>query len=106
MAACKSGGDALALAGAILNGPLASAWLNSVAEPARGGYHRYLGWTMAMLPIPRDWDRARQILAQFGERGVQGDPPSDAELLDSALEAYELDHRVVQPLLSWKRECD
>jgi hypothetical protein len=105
VAACKSDGDALALA-AILNGPLASGWLNSVAEPARGGYHRYLGWTMAMLPIPTDWRRARQILAPFGERGMQGDPPSDAELLDSALDAYELDHRVVQPLLSWKRECD
>jgi hypothetical protein len=105
VAVCNATDDAHALA-AILNGPLASAWLNSVAEPARGGYHRYLGWTMAMLPLPRDWNRARQILAPLGERAVQDDPPSDAELLDSALEAYELDHRVVQPLLSWKTGCD
>jgi hypothetical protein len=105
VAVCTSDADAHALA-AILNGPLASAWLNAIAEPARGGYHRYLGWTMSMLPLPRNWDRARQILTQLGERGMQGDPPSDSELLDSALYAYHLDRRVVQPLLTWRNGCD
>ena len=38
--------DAHALA-ALLAGPLAAAWLALVAEPARGGWRRYLGWTMA-----------------------------------------------------------
>ncbi|HEY4670546.1 MAG TPA: N-6 DNA methylase [Gemmatimonadaceae bacterium] len=102
---CRSEADAHALA-AILNGPLAAAWLNAVAEPARGGYHRYLGWTMSMLPLPKDWDRARQILAPLGERGMQGDPPSDHELLDSALAAYHLDRTVVQALLMWGTGCD
>lgn len=105
VAICESDADAHALA-AILNGPLAAAWLNAIAEPARGGYHRYLGWTMSMLPLPNDWDRARQILGPLGERGLQDDLPSDSELLHSALDAYQLDHRAVQPLLSWRTDCD
>ena len=48
---CPDASDAFALA-ALLNGPLARAWLDALAEPARGGYRRYLGWTMSLLPIP------------------------------------------------------
>ena len=102
---CSKAGDAHALA-AILNGPLAAAWLNAIAEPARGGYHRYLGWTVALLPLPTRWNRARRILAPLGERAIEGDIPTDAELLDAALEAYRLDREIIQPLLSWSTDWD
>ena len=97
--------DACALA-AILNGPLATAWLNALAEPARGGYRRYLGWTMAMLPIPTRWGRVRKVLSPLGERAMQGDVPSEAELLEAALDAYMLKRDRVQPLLDWGIACD
>jgi N-6 DNA Methylase len=97
---CPRLDDAHALA-AILNGPLAAAWLNAIAEPARGGYRRYLGWTMAMMPTPIRWNRARKILGPLGERAMEGDIPSDDELLGASLDAYRLTARRVQPLLSW-----
>ena len=97
--------DACALA-AILNGPLATAWLNAIAEPARGGYRRYLGWTMAMLPITTRWGRVRKVLSPLGERAMQGDIPSDGELLEASLEAYGLKLDKVQPLLDWGIACD
>ena len=62
--------DAHALA-TLLNSSLVAAWLNSIAEPARGGYRRYLGWTLSLLPVPVDWIRARNLLAPLGE-GTQG----------------------------------
>lgn len=102
---CSRIDDAHALA-AILNGPLAAAWLNAIAEPARGGYRRYLGWTMAMLPLPVHWLTARRILAPLGARALQGDPPSDDELLAAALEAYGLARDAVEPLLSWNAGRD
>ncbi len=48
--------DALACV-ALLNSPIAAAWLGVIAEPARGGYRRFLGWTVARLPIPPDLAR-------------------------------------------------
>jgi hypothetical protein len=105
VASCETMTDAHALA-TLLNGPLASAWLNAIAEPARGGYRRYLGWTMSLLPIPRDWRRARDVLAPLGERAMLGDVPPHDELLDAALGAYGLELRDVQPLLSWMVPCD
>ncbi|HZE08821.1 MAG TPA: N-6 DNA methylase, partial [Gemmatimonadaceae bacterium] len=99
---CPSLEDAFALA-ALLNGSLASAWLNVVAEPARGSYRRYLGWTMSLLPLPRDWTRARAILAPLGELGMSGNIPSDADLLAAAVDAYALSMKDLQPLLSWTR---
>jgi hypothetical protein len=97
--------DAFALA-AILNGPLATAWLNAIAEPARGGYRRYLGWTMAMLPVPPRWERVRKVLSPLGERAMEGEAPSDSDLLDAALDAYRLRRDKVQPLLDWGIACD
>jgi hypothetical protein len=97
--------DAHALA-TLLNGPLVAAWLNTIAEPARGGYRRYLGWTMSLLPVPEDWTRARELLAPLGERAMFGDVPAQNELLDAALRAYRLELPDVQPLLSWTVPCD
>jgi hypothetical protein len=98
---CPELDDALALA-ALLNSPLAAAWLNAIAEPARGGWHRYLGWTISLLPVPMDWPRARDILAPIAERAVDGTPPTHVELLDADGSAYHLKHANVAPLLAWE----
>jgi hypothetical protein len=90
---CPEECDAWALA-ALLNSPLASAWLNAIAEPARGGYRRYLGWTVGQIPLPSDWPRARSILAAAARRSAD-------ELLDAALAAYALRADDVAPLLRW-----
>ncbi len=64
---CSTDADAHALA-ALINSPVAAAWLSLVSEPALNGYRRFLGWTMSLLPIPRDWIRARELLAPLGVR--------------------------------------
>ena len=100
--ACEDTVDALALA-ALLNGPVAAGWLNAIAEPARGGWRRYLAWTVELLPIPRDWVRARALLAPLAERALRGDAPSDSELLAASSRAYRLREADVAPLLAWCR---
>jgi len=92
--------DACGLA-ALLNSPVAAAWLNVLAEPAHGGYRRYLGWTVSLLPVPADWARAREILAPLAERGAAGDRVSAAALRPAALAAYAVSRAVVEPLLAW-----
>jgi Eco57I restriction endonuclease. len=105
VASCATSSDAYALA-TLLNSSLAAAWLNSIAEPARGGYRRYLGWTLSLLPIPEDWNRARTLLAPMGDRAMHGDIPADDEILIAVLDAYQLNLTDVQPLLSWTVDCD
>ena len=102
---CPTSRDAHALA-TLLNSCLAAAWLNSLAEPARGGYRRYLGWTLSLFPIPRNWNRARVLLAALYERAIRDDLPSDAEILSAVLDGYELDLVDVQALLSGAVDCD
>jgi hypothetical protein len=92
--------DALALA-ALLNSPIADAWVGAVAEPARGGYRRHFAWTMARLPVPDDWARARDILAPLGQRALRRGPPGRAELMSAVLEAFRMRHRTVAPLVEW-----
>jgi hypothetical protein len=99
---CDDPRDALALA-ALLNSPLAAAWLNAIAEPARGGWHRYLAWTIALLPLPRDWPHARDLLAPLAERALLGDIPADPELLAAACRAYRVRSADVLPLIAWCR---
>jgi hypothetical protein len=91
---CPNECDAWALA-VLLNSPLAAAWLNCLAEPARGGYRRYLGWTVGQLPLPRNWPRAREILSGAARE-------SDRRLLEAVLDAYSLEHRDVAALLEWR----
>lgn len=100
LARCPDLGDALAFA-ALLNGPLAAAWLNAIAEPARGGWRRYLGWTVGLLPIPRDWPRARRRLSALGERAIGGEIVGLDELWDAAVDAYRLPPAAVAPLAAW-----
>jgi hypothetical protein len=92
--------DAHALA-ALLNSAIAAAWLAMIAEPARGGYRRYFAWTIARLPIPQDWARARTLLAPLGEAGTHGEAPASSELLEVTLKAYRVRHATVAPLLEW-----
>jgi hypothetical protein len=99
---CDDPVDALALT-ALLNSPVAAAWLNAVAEPARGGWHRYLAWTVELLPLPRDWPRARDILAPLAERALLDTPPTGEELLAAACRAYRLRRRDVASLIAWCR---
>lgn len=102
---CNTLDDAHSLA-ALLNGPLVSAWLNVLAEPARGGYRRYLGWTVSLLPLPGDWEYAREQIAPLGTRAMSGDIPAETELLAAALAAYRLTLADIQPLLSWTSASD
>ncbi|HEV7836418.1 MAG TPA: hypothetical protein VGO75_00005, partial [Gemmatimonadaceae bacterium] len=101
---CNTLDDAHALA-ALLNSSLVAAWLNVVAEPARGGYRRYLGWTMSLLPLPSDWERARECLAPLGARAASSDVPSEEDLLAGALRAYGVALADIQALLSWTSDC-
>lgn len=96
---CRDRTHAFALC-ALLNSPLIAAWLNAIAEPARGGYRRYLGWTVGLLPLPLDWERAVEIL---------GDPSVSAldatDLTAGVLNAYRLRPAQVAALMDWQ-SCD
>lgn len=100
VARCAQREDALALT-ALLNGPLVAAWLAVIAEPARGGYHRYLGWTVSLLPLPGEWSRAADILAPLAARAIEGAAPDQQSLLSASLEAYRLRRCDVEALISW-----
>ena len=100
VARCDSPDDALTLA-ALLNSPIAAAWLALIAEPARGSWHRYLGWTVALFPLPRDWARASELLSPVARRAAAGEMPSSAELLDAVIAAYRVRPCDVAPLLAW-----
>jgi hypothetical protein len=100
VAHCDTDDDAFAFA-ALLQSPLGAAWLDAVAEPARGGYHRYLGWTVALLPVPRDWPRARAILAPLGRRAFVGDASADDALHIATLAAFGVRAADVAALLAW-----
>ena len=97
---CRDPDDASAFA-ALLNSPLAAAWLGAIAEPARGGYKRFLAWTVSLLPLPREWPRARGILAPLADRAIERDDVTADELLDAAVRAYRLRRADIAPLLAW-----
>jgi hypothetical protein len=91
---CAEHRDALAFA-ALLRTPVCAAWLRALGEPARGGYLRYLAWTVALLPIPRDWPAARRALARL---------TPDATAREQALTAaasYGLELDALIPLVEW-----
>jgi hypothetical protein len=92
--ACAEPDDARALA-ALLRSPPCAAWLAALAEPARGGYLRYLAWTVALLPIPRAWPSARTILLDL--------PPGPSPFLRIAAiaRAFGLEPHALAPLVEW-----
>jgi len=86
---------------ALLSSGIAAAWLDVLAEPARGGFRRYLGWTVGALPVPQHWHRVVPDLATLGKRLHAGEQ-LPAPLLSSAVaRAYGLSLTVVSPLLAW-----
>jgi hypothetical protein len=97
---CPAMDDAWALA-ALFNSTLAAAWLDVIAEPARGRYKRYLAWTTALLPLPADWPRARAILAPLGRSGCEGDPPHPGALLEAVLRSFDVSAERLLPLVEW-----
>ncbi|MCC7196401.1 MAG: N-6 DNA methylase, partial [Gemmatimonadaceae bacterium] len=97
---CRDLTDAYAFA-AWLNSPLAAAWLGSIAEPARGGYRRFLAWTVARLPIPKDWNRAREILAPLGARASRGERVTPFELVEQVCRAFRIRQSRIAELLAW-----
>jgi hypothetical protein len=101
---CVDAVDAWALA-TVLNSRAAAAWLNAIAEPARGGYRRYLGWTVGQLPLPADWKRVRESLARAGHEAASmaDTDPSAVEL--AVMAAFGLDAADTAPLLA-EMSCD
>ena len=97
---CRDRDSATALV-VLLNSCIAAAWLNAIAEPARGGYRRYLGWTVSLLPLPADWDRARRILAPLGQAAIDDWIPSPDSITRATLDAYGLREADVEPLVLW-----
>jgi hypothetical protein len=90
------GDDARAFA-ALLASPPVAAWLAALAEPARGGYRRFLAWTVALLPVPADWACARAALGALG-------PSAGPDALTRAVLAlYGIRAEAVEPLLAWSR---
>jgi hypothetical protein len=94
---------------ALLCSSIANAWLGVLAEPARGGFRRFLGWTVAALPVPADWPRAVRLLAPYGETLARANHSTVSSIatiaaLDAAvLQAYQLPPSLVSPLLEWSR---
>ncbi len=97
---CPDRDSAIALV-VLLNSCIAAAWLNAIAEPARGGYRRYLGWTVSLLPLPADWNRARKILAPLGQAAIDDRIPSPDCITHATLDAYGLREAAVEPLVLW-----
>jgi hypothetical protein len=82
-----SGQDAHLLAG-VLNSTVARAYLRAIAERASGGYFRFLGWTVALLPYPRQPDAAavRAVVEMSRQAHAQRCLPSrDRRRLDAAV---------------------
>jgi len=92
--------DAFAFA-ALLNSAPAAAWLCGLAEPARGGYRRFLGWTLARFPIPSDWTSAVRILAPIGRAARDGVVPDAHTLALAVARAYGLRLSRLEPLMTW-----
>ena len=92
--------DAFALA-TLLNSTPVAAWLCALGEPARGGYKRFLGWTLARLPVPHDWPRAVSLLAPLGRAARAGETPDARSLAIAVARAYRVRLARLEPLLTW-----
>jgi hypothetical protein len=96
----RSSDEAHAVA-ALLNSAPVAAWLCALAEPARGGYRRFLGWTLARLPIPTKWDRAVEELAPIGRAAARGEAPDPHTLATAVARAYAIRLPKLEPLMTW-----
>ena len=85
----------------LLGSTLAAVWFQTLAEPARGGFRRFLGWTVATLPIPSNWPSARIALAQLGQRRAGGEAVANEEADVVVTDAYDIPARHLDPLYRW-----
>ncbi len=92
--------DAQAMA-TLLASPIAAAWFEALAEPARGGFRRFLGWTVATLPVPADWSTARVALASLATRRAAGEDIPEHEQVAVVAASYGLSVQSLAPLLDW-----
>jgi len=60
-----------------------------------------MGWTMSLVPMPRDWERALPILAPIGARSCEGHHVTENQLFDAGIQAYDIARRDVEPLVEW-----
>ena len=84
-----------------LTSSIAGAWLDTLAEPARGGFRRFLGWTVATVPVPAKWNLIKSELADIYALRASGALVNERELNDVILKGFGLVHDDVQPLLDW-----
>lgn len=92
--------DACAL-NTLLTSPVAAAWLDVIAEPARGGWRRFLGWTVAALPVPANWDSVRASLANFWHLQQSGPTPTPEQHVAVVAAAYGIPLQSLLPLINW-----
>lgn len=88
----------------LLSSPIAAAWFHSLAEPARGGFRRFMGWTVATLPLPARWLTLRASLAAFARQHPPGSPTSserEAAHEQLVADAYAIPLSTLRPLLRW-----
>ncbi|MEI6739963.1 MAG: N-6 DNA methylase [Gemmatimonadaceae bacterium] len=89
----------------LLSSPIAAAWFAALAEPARGGFKRFLGWTVASLPLPAHWEHARRSLVAFRKdlrrRGLRAPADCPEEHTAVVAAAYGIPLRTLSPLLQW-----
>lgn len=97
---CRTDSDAHAIA-TLINSDIIGAWLSAIAEPARGGYKRYMGWTMSIMPVPKNWDRARKLLAPIGSEASSVGTADERKVHAAVLAAFGLEEKDVAPLLEW-----
>jgi hypothetical protein len=101
--------DALALL-ALLSAPITSAILALIAEPARGGYRRFLGHSVAQLPLPTHdalHHHHPQLVAlgrMLHNSNSTTPSPALAEQLDHAFaNALDIPHATFAPIHQWHR---
>jgi hypothetical protein len=73
------------LLAAVLNSTVARAYLKAIAERASGGYFRFLGWTVALLPFPAAPDaevRSHCIAISHAAHAMRHLDEADQALLD------------------------
>ena len=87
----------------LLTSPVAGAWFEALAEPARGGFRRYLGWTVATMPIPQHWLSARHTLAEYWKEHADGTARDPFEHSAVVADAFGIPLRHLEPLLRWYR---
>jgi hypothetical protein len=90
------------LVAAVLNSTVARAYLKAIAERAAGGYFRYLGWTVALLPFPEKADAAvLKQLMQLSKRAHSAgglDADGQAELDQLVARLYRLEPSELEEL--------